>query len=171
MTERARIEFDLDAYERRVRDDSAAGTCFICSIVARTRDDHLVVYRDDVCIAFLAKFPTLAAYTLVAPLEHRTDVVGSFSEDEYLDLQRRVYRVGSAVSRAVPTERLYVLSLGSRQGNAHVHWHLGALPPGVPYREQQYAALMHERGYLDLTDAELSDLATRITGFLRNTDG
>jgi diadenosine tetraphosphate (Ap4A) HIT family hydrolase len=160
----ARIPFDLDAYERRVRDDSAAGTCFICSIVAGTRDDHLVVYRDDVCIAFLAKYPTLAGYTLVAPLEHRTDVVGAFSEDEYADLQRRVYRIGRALSDAVPTERLYILSLGSHQGNAHVHWHLGALPPGVPYREQQYAALMHEeKGYLDLSDADLSSLAERIT--------
>jgi diadenosine tetraphosphate (Ap4A) HIT family hydrolase len=158
----ARIPFDLDSYERRVRDDSAAGTCFICSIVAGTRDDHLVLYRDDVCIAFLAKFPTLAGYTLVAPIEHRTDVVGDFSEDEYTELQRRVHRVGHALSAVVPTERLYILSLGSHQGNAHVHWHLGPLPPGVPYREQQYAALMHENGYLDLSDTDLSSLAERI---------
>ena len=158
----ARIPFDLDAYERRVRDDSAAGTCFICSIVAGTRDDHLVLYRDDVCIAFLAKFPTLAGYTLVAPIEHRIRVVGDFSEDEYAELQRRVHRVGRALSAAVPTERLYILSLGSHQGNAHVHWHLGGLPPGVPYRDQQYAALMHENGYLDLSDSELSTLAEQI---------
>jgi diadenosine tetraphosphate (Ap4A) HIT family hydrolase len=162
MTERRRIPLDIAAYERRTRDDSAAGNCFICSIVAGTRDDHLVLYRDDVCIAFLAKFPTLVGYTLVAPLEHRTDVVGAFTEDEYAELQRRVHRIGGALSRAVPTERLYILSLGSHQGNAHVHWHLGPLPPGVPYREQQYAALMHEHGYLDLSDAELSELAGRI---------
>jgi histidine triad (HIT) family protein/ATP adenylyltransferase len=170
MTERARVPLDLAAYERRLRDDAAAGTCFICSIVAGTRDDHLVLYRDDVCIAFLAKFPTLAGYTLVAPLEHRTDVVGAFTEDEYADLQRRVHRVARALSRTVPTERLYILSLGSHQGNAHVHWHLGPLPPGVPYREQQYAALMHENGYLDLSDAELSALAVRITAAIGNDE-
>jgi diadenosine tetraphosphate (Ap4A) HIT family hydrolase len=157
-----RIPFDLDAYERQVRESSASGTCFICAIVAGTRDDHLVLYRDDVCVAFLAKFPTLVGYTLVAPIEHRTDVVGDFSEDEYTELQRRVHRVGRALSVAVPTERLYILSLGSHQGNAHVHWHLGALPPGVPYREQQYAALMHENGYLDLSGSELAALAARI---------
>ena len=122
-----------------------------------------MLYRDDVCIAFLAKFPTLVGYTLVAPLEHRTDVVGAFTEDEYADLQRRVHRIGRALSQAVPTERLYILSLGSHQGNAHVHWHVAPLPPGVPYREQQYAALMHENGYLDLSDADLSSLAERIT--------
>ncbi len=162
----ARIPFDLEAYERRVRDDSAAGACFICAIVAGTRDDHLVLYRDDVCIAFLAKFPTLAGYTLVAPIEHRTDVVGDFSEDAYAELQRRVHRIGRALSAAVPTERLYILSLGSHQGNAHVHWHLGALPPGVPYREQQYAALMHENGYLDPSHSELSTLAARIVAHI-----
>ncbi len=45
------------------------------------------------------------------------------------------------VPHAVSTERLYGLSLGSHGGNAHVHWHVAPLPPGVPYREQQYAAL------------------------------
>jgi len=101
-------------------------------------------------------------YTLVAPLEHRTDVVGSFTEAEYVELQRRVHRIGRALSAAVPTERLYVLSIGSRQGNAHVHWHLGPLPPGVPYREQQYAALMHEHGHLDVPEADLVALARNV---------
>jgi ATP adenylyltransferase len=62
----------------------------------------------------------------------------------------------------VPTERLYVLSLGSKQGNAHVHWHLAPLPPGVPYEHQQYAALMHEHGYLDIPNADFVDLARRL---------
>jgi diadenosine tetraphosphate (Ap4A) HIT family hydrolase len=165
MNGRARLPFDIAAYERRVRDDSEQGRCFICEIVAGIRDDHLVLFRDDLCIAFLAKFATLVGYTLVAPLEHRTDVVGDFTEDEYVDLQRRVHRIGRAVSDAVPTERLYVLSLGSHQGNGHVHWHVAPLPPGVPYREQQYAALMAENGYLDLPDAELAALARRIAAF------
>jgi diadenosine tetraphosphate (Ap4A) HIT family hydrolase len=161
-----KIPFDSGPYEQRVRADSRSGACFICSIVAGDRDDHLVVFRDDVCIAFLAKWPTLLGYTLVAPLEHRTDVVGSFTADEYVELQRRVHRVGRAVSRAVPTERLYVVSIGSHQGNAHVHWHVAPLPPGVPYREQQYAALMHETGYLDIPAADLAEIAQRISELL-----
>ena len=165
MADSERVPFDVDAYERRVRNDSAQGRCFICSIIAGEREDHLVVFRDEVCIAFLAKFATLVGYTLVAPLEHRTNVVGDFTEDEYMQIQRRVHQVGRAVSKAVPTERLYVLSLGSHQGNAHVHWHVAPLPPGVPYREQQYAALMAENGYLDPSDAELSELAQRVIGF------
>jgi diadenosine tetraphosphate (Ap4A) HIT family hydrolase len=167
MADSERVPFDVDAYERRVRDDAAQGRCFICSIIAGEREDHLVVFRDDVCIAFLAKFATLVGYTLVAPLEHRTNVVDDFTEDEFVELQRRVHRVGRAVSKAVPTERLYVLSLGSYQGNAHVHWHVAPLPPGVPYREQQYAALMAENGVIDLSDTELADVARRIAASLR----
>ncbi|MCU1429214.1 MAG: hypothetical protein JWL83_3214 [Actinomycetia bacterium] len=161
-----KVPFDLASYERRVHENAQRGTCFICAIVDGEDDEHLVVWRDDVCIAFLAKFPTLRGCCLLAPLDHRTGVVDDFAEDEYAQLQRRVHRLGRAVAQAVPTERLYVLSLGSRDGNAHVHWHVAPLPPGVPYREQQYAALMHENGYLDLSRQEQSSLASRITGLL-----
>jgi diadenosine tetraphosphate (Ap4A) HIT family hydrolase len=67
------------------------------------------------------------------------------------------------VGRVVPTERLYVLSLGSQQANRHVHWHVAPLPPGVPLDEQQFAALDVTRaGVLRLSDAEMADLARRI---------
>jgi diadenosine tetraphosphate (Ap4A) HIT family hydrolase len=158
-----KIPFDSSGYEQRTRADAEAGTCFICSIIAGARDDHLVVFRDDVCIAFLAKWPTLIGYTLVAPLEHHTDVVAAFTADEYVDLQRRVHRIGRGVSAAVPTERLYVLSLGSHEGNAHVHWHVAPLPPDVPYREQQFHALMHGNGgYLDIPEHDAAEIARRI---------
>ena len=161
-----KIPFDGGEYEQNTQEAARRGECFICSIVAGERDDHLVVFRDDLCIAFLGKWPTLLGYTLLAPLEHRTDAVGSFTESEYVELQRRVHRVGRAISAAVPTERLYVLSLGSHQGNAHVHWHLAPLPSGVPYREQQFAALMHEHGYLDIPAADHTALARSIAANL-----
>src|SRR3989442_362553 len=63
---------------------------------------------------------------------------------------------------ATPSERLYVLSLGSEQGNAHVHWHVAPLPPGVAYERQQYAALMHENGFLDISNADQAALARSI---------
>jgi diadenosine tetraphosphate (Ap4A) HIT family hydrolase len=161
-----KVALDIDGYVETVTTAADEGTCFICSIVAGERDDHLVVFRDDVCVAFLAKWPTLLGFTLVAPLEHRTDVVDAFSADEYVELQRRVYRVGRAVSEAVPTERLYLLSLGSHQAVSHVHWHIAPLPPGIPYLEQQYVALMHENGYLDIPDADLQTLAAKISALL-----
>ncbi|MFF0492776.1 hypothetical protein ACFYTQ_27415 [Nocardia sp. NPDC004068] len=60
-----------------------------------------------------------------------------------------------AVEAVLPTERMYLLSLGSQQGNSHLHWHVAPLPPNVPYREQQFHALMSENGVIpwELDDA------------------
>jgi diadenosine tetraphosphate (Ap4A) HIT family hydrolase len=153
------VTVDPAAYHRRVRE----GPCFVCDLVAGRRPHH-VVYENDHAIAFLSRYPTRLGYVLVAPKEHRVDVVRDFREDEYVTLQRVVYRVGRAVCAAVETERLYVLSLGSNQGNAHVHWHLYPLPPGVPYEDQQLVALDWDEGrkVLDVPDAEQAELARRI---------
>ncbi|MGZ9935533.1 hypothetical protein ACXNSR_37285 [Streptomyces sp. NC-S4] len=43
---------------------------------------------------------------------------------------------------------------GSRRGNAHLHWHIAALPPGVPYERQQFHSLMTENGVLSPSPAE-----------------
>jgi diadenosine tetraphosphate (Ap4A) HIT family hydrolase len=161
-----RVPFDLPAYERRVREDSRQQSCFICSIAAGDLDDHHVISRDELCVSFLAKWPTLVGYALLAPLEHRTQVVSDLTEDEHVELQRRVHRLGRAISAAVPTDRLYVISLGSNVGNAHVHWHVAPLPPGVPYEQQQYRALMHKYGYLDIPEPEQAALARRIADAL-----
>jgi diadenosine tetraphosphate (Ap4A) HIT family hydrolase len=171
MSNYPKVPFDVDGYVQRVRAAAGAGSCFICSIVAGTRDDHLVIFRDDRCIAFLAKDPTLFGCSLLAPIEHRTSVVVDFTEDEYIELHRQVHRLGRAVSQAVPTERLYLLSLGSNQGTAHVHWHVAPLPPDVPYRQQQYVALMHENGYLDIPEKDQAALASRIAYLMDAEEG
>jgi diadenosine tetraphosphate (Ap4A) HIT family hydrolase len=155
VTRRRRIDFEA------VRSE-LGGRCFVCELVRGNPDyAHHVVYEDDLAIAFLQRFQTLYGYVLVAPKEHRERVVDDFSEDEYLTLQRVIHRVGLALSRAVPTERLYVLSLGSQAGNRHVHWHLAPLPPGLPFDEQQFAALDTDLGF-DLDESELEELAQRI---------
>jgi hypothetical protein len=77
-------------------------------------------------------------------------------------LQRWVYRVGQAVQRVVPTERLYILRLGSQQGNRHVHWHMAPLLAGVPYHKQQLTALTMSRGQIPITPEEMLALARQI---------
>ena len=59
-------------------------------------------------------------------------------------------------------ERVYILSLGSQQGNKHVHWHIAPLPPGVPFDEQQLAALSIERGVLNLSGTDMANLASQL---------
>jgi len=152
---RRRVDFEA---ERR----KLGNRCFICELLGGNPEyRHHVVYEDDRTVAFLQRYQTLYGYVLVAPKEHREQVTGDFSLDEYLELQTVVHRIGEAIRAVVPTERLYVLSLGSQQANRHVHWHLAPLPPGVPFEEQQYAALASE-WRLMLDDSELADLAARI---------
>lgn len=159
-----RATLDLADYSKR----SQSNPCFICKVIDGTHHfPHEVVYRDEAAIAMLNRFPTLLGYCLVAPIEHRVDVIRDFNESEYLALQGVVRAVGAAVANAVPTERIYVMSLGSNQGNAHVHWHVAPLPPGVPYEEQQFHALMLEtKGYLDLSSDEQHELAEKIRASL-----
>jgi ATP adenylyltransferase len=155
--------FDLDAYIR----DIQTRPCFICEMIAGRLADNHVIYQDEVLIAFLNKYPVLYGYILVAPIAHREQVTGDFTLDEYLTLQRGVYRLAEAVRRSVPTERLYLLSLGSQQGNRHVHWHIAPLPPGVPFEGQQLAALDVRDGVLSFSEAEKLALVERIR---RNMD-
>ena len=117
----ANQRFDIDAYERR----SHKGPCFVCLIAdgdANQRADNEVIFEDDEVLVFLDRYPTVEGYVLVCPRRHVEHVTGDLIEDEYVALQRWVHRVGEALRRSVPTERLYVLSLGSQQGNRHVHW-------------------------------------------------
>jgi diadenosine tetraphosphate (Ap4A) HIT family hydrolase len=136
--------------------------CFICELLAGNPEfAHHVIYEDADTIAFLNKYPRLRGYVLVAPREHRESVTGDFTLDEYLRLQSVVYRVGEAVRQVLPTERLYVLSLGSQEGNRHVHWHVAPLPPGLPFDQQQFAAL-DTNDVVDMSEQELSELAARL---------
>ncbi|MGN2642387.1 HIT family protein [Nocardia takedensis] len=162
-----RIPFDLDGYERRVR----SGGCFICAIVAGTHDSELeqIVDQDEENVAFLCRYPTLLGHTLVAPKQHREHVVADLDEQQFGRLMAMVHRVGAAVSAVLPTERLYLASLGSQQGNAHQHWHIAPLPPNVPYREQQFHALMAENGVLPWTLADAHDLADRVRSAMRSS--
>jgi diadenosine tetraphosphate (Ap4A) HIT family hydrolase len=157
--EYARVPFDIEQYARRSRD----GPCFVCEILAGNPDyPHHCVYEDAATIGFLTRYPTLLGHCLVAPKRHVEDWAHDLDEEEYLALQLVVHRVARAVAVVVPTERMYSLSLGSKQGNAHLHWHVAPLPPGVPYHQQQYYALMAENGVLDVDDSSQAALAQAI---------
>jgi diadenosine tetraphosphate (Ap4A) HIT family hydrolase len=148
---------DLETIRREL-----AGRCFVCEMLrGKPEFRHHVVYEDDTAVAFLNRYPTLYGYVLVAPKEHREHVTGDFDREQYLALQSVVHRVGEAVRRVVPTERLYILSLGSQDGNRHVHWHVAPLPPGIPFEQQQLAAL-GSTVCLDLTEEEMAHLAARL---------
>ena len=148
---------ELDAYLGQARE-----RCFICAIASGEDTGHHVVWEDETAIAFLNRFPTLEGYVVVAPREHREQVTGDFSVEEYLAVQHVVYGVAEGVRAALDPERVYILSLGSQAANAHVHWHVAPLPVGIPFEEQQLVALSWEHGILDLGDADMAALAERL---------
>jgi diadenosine tetraphosphate (Ap4A) HIT family hydrolase len=157
--DRRKSPVDIGAYVEQITD----GPCFICEMLAGNPEyRHHIIYQDEIAVAFLNKYPVLYGYTLVAPCQHREHVTRDFTPEAYLALHDVIYRVAEAVQRVVPTERMYMLSLGSQQGNSHVHWHLAPLPPGVPLEAQQFEALRMEKGVLALSDHKMAALAARI---------
>jgi diadenosine tetraphosphate (Ap4A) HIT family hydrolase len=118
-------------------------------------------------IAFLNRYPTLRGHCLVAPKRHIEDWVSELDASAFLRLQGVVHAVARAVAGTVPTDRMYSLSLGSRPGNAHLHWHVAPLPPGVPVPDQQFHALMAENGVLAVDDDSQAALARDIRGRIR----
>ncbi|WP_327089802.1 HIT family protein [Nonomuraea sp. NBC_01738] len=163
------VAFDIDAYVERVRN----GPCFICAIVAGDPAYGVeeIVYEDDDHIAFLARYCTLPGYVLVSPKAHVEHVVRELDEVAYTALMLLVRRVALAVEAVVPSERTYVLSLGSQQGNSHLHWHIAPLPPGTPYEKQQYHALMSENGLIPWSRDQAAHLAARLRAVLAEGPG
>ncbi|WP_149830132.1 HIT family protein [Streptomyces tailanensis] len=156
-TERQRA--DLDAYEDRAR----RGPCFVCAFVSGHPDyGHHTVFEDEDHVAFLDRWPTLAGKVLVAPKRHVEHVVRDLDQEAYVRLMLVVREVALAVEDCVGAERTYLYSLGSQQGNAHLHWHIACLPPDVPYEQQQFHALMAEGGVLAMSPEESVDMAARI---------
>jgi len=153
-----RKPFDLDSYIERIQ----SSPCFICEMIAGRLNGNHIIKQDDEVIIFLNRYPVLYGYALVAPIKHKEQVTGDFTLTEYLALQRVIYQTAEAIRKSVKAERVYILSLGSQQGNSHVHWHIAPLPFGVPYKEQQIEALKIENGILDIPDDEMEKLAKRI---------
>jgi diadenosine tetraphosphate (Ap4A) HIT family hydrolase len=150
---------DMDAMHHGFRTQP----CFICRMVqGDVRFPENIIYEDDRALVFLDGYPRAYGYTLVAPKEHREQVTGDFSIAEYLDLQRLLYRVSEAVREEVGAERMYLYTFGSNQGNAHLHWHVVPLPPGVPYDEQQGAWATWSKGALRIPQEEMASLAEGI---------
>lgn len=160
-----RFQPDWEAYVRRAQ----TGPCFICKVIQGDPDfpTHWI-YDDDQVIAFLDNYPRSVGYTLVAPRKHLEQVTGDFTTQEYLGIQERVHRIADAIKEEVSAERIYILSLGSNQGNAHVHWHLVPLPAGVPYEQQQFG--LWQQGILRIPEEDMTAIAKRIRSRVEVTD-
>ncbi|WP_249643749.1 HIT family protein [Nocardia sputi] len=159
-----RIPLDNDNDTRQV----GSSACFICEIVSgdAAREMEQVLAEDDENIAFLTRSPALTGTVLVAPKHHHEHVVRDLCESAYLNLMSLVYRVAQAVETVVPTERMYLLSLGSQQQDPHIHWQIAPLPPGVPYSDQQHHILSPGNSAVPWTYERAVELADQIRAAL-----
>ena len=149
----------IGAYEQRTR----SGPCFICAFLSGDPHyEHEVVFEDEHHIAFLDRYPTLPGKVLAAPKRHLEHVIRDFDEAAYLHLMRFIRIVAQAVESTMPVERTYLYTLGSQQGNSHLHSHIAGLPPGVPYQDQQFHSLMTENGVLPEHEQDRAQTAGRL---------
>jgi hypothetical protein len=100
-----RQPFDVVAYAARSRH----GACFICAHLAGD-EPHREVYADEVCVAFLNRYPTLRGYTLVAPRRHVVDVTGDRA------LFRHLTDVVHDVAEALPYQHQQFHALMAEHG-------------------------------------------------------
>lgn len=150
---------DLAAYVERTR----SGPCFVCAFLAGNPDyAHETVFEDAHHVAFLDRWPTVPGKVLVAPKAHVEHAVRDLDEEAYTRLMLFVREIALAVEAVFEPERTYLYSLGSQQGNAHLHWHVAPLPAGVPYPEQQFHALMTENGVLSPPPDQAAATAARL---------
>ena len=146
-------------------DALARSACFVCRIVEGRPlvPNPRLVFEDDQVIAFLNQFPSQEDYTIVCPKRHVERFETDLSDDEWRHLQAVVRRVARAVSIPTGAIRTYLASLGSPERNPHLHIHVCPCPPGTPFEQQQFAALMVPDGqYLLLSDERLDELAAAI---------
>jgi diadenosine tetraphosphate (Ap4A) HIT family hydrolase len=105
-------EFDLAIHIQRSR----TGPCFVCAYSGGHPDyEHESLYADNHVVAFLSQYPTLLGYAIVAPRAHVVDVTGD--RRLFRQLTEVVQDGAEELKSTVPTERGYLMSLGSHQGN------------------------------------------------------
>jgi histidine triad (HIT) family protein/ATP adenylyltransferase len=146
-------------------DAAARSGCLFCLIVEGRPffPNPRIVYEDDKVIAFLNQFPSQEGYTIVCPKRHVERYETDLSPDEWLHLLAIVQRVSKAVADATGAIRMYLASLGSPERNAHLHLHVCPCPPGTPFEQQQFAAMVLKGGsYLELSEERLDELAEKI---------
>ncbi len=105
-----------------------ADDCFICRSVAAANDrENLLLFRSDLSVVMLNRFPYNNGHLLVAPREHkgRPD---ELSPEQLLDLQLVLRKMLAAIEKCITPDGFNVgLNLGKVAGAGlpgHLHWHI-----------------------------------------------
>jgi len=100
--------------------------CFICN---RKIPKEEIIFEDERFIVFLDMFPPTKEYSILAPKKHVEDIT-ELSEQEYLNLQKVLYKVSVAIKSAFNPKRICLMNSGGLL--THFHFHL------IPMYEEVY---------------------------------
>jgi histidine triad (HIT) family protein len=114
------------------------------------------VAESETCFAFLDINPLAKGHTLVVP-KKEVDYIFDVENELYSELMLFAKRVGKAIEKVVPCERIGVTVIGLEVPHAHVH-----LIPINGIGDMNFA-----KPKLALTKGELAELATRIASEFR----
>lgn len=139
--------------------------CIFCDIVASTQPAS-IVFRDDLCCAFMDIRPVNPGHTLVIPVAHASSLT---ELDEHAGAH--IFKVGQRIASALRKSGLkceginFHLADGSAAGQEIFHVHLHVVPrfrgDGFGLRFGPHYGYMPPR-------AELNDIAAKVSSILKN---
>lgn len=140
-----------------------AGACRFCGIVAGTEAAY-VVFRDELCVAFLDYRPLAPGHVLLVPVAHYA-TLEALPDEVAAGLAIRIKRISAAVIEAMHAGGSFV-ALNNRisQSVPHVHFHIVPRQKG----DGLFAHRMIWKRVAYRDDAHRAETATKIKGAIQN---
>jgi histidine triad (HIT) family protein len=129
------------------------------SIFTKIINGEILCYKvaeSETCFAFLDINPLAKGHTLIVP-KKEVDYIFDVEDVLYSELMLFAKRVGKAIEKVIPCERIGVTVIGLEVAHAHVH-----LIPINSISDMNFA-----NSKLALSKDELTELATRIASEVR----
>ena len=144
--------FDIQKLGRIPKDK-----CFICK---HQIDDEDIVFENDKFIAFLDMYPPTKGYTILAVKRHIEDIT-ELSEDEYIKLQKILFKISRAIKKAFNPKRICLLN----SGGLLTHWHFHIIPM---YKDvyNNFIDVVLKKSVLEISKDERKKIASEIKGNL-----
>lgn len=147
-----KINFDISTIKAVNKEN-----CFICQNKISPEN---IIYENKNFIAFLDSYPPTKGYTLLAPKKHYEDIT-EFSEKEFFELQKLLYKLSKAIKKAFGTVRIYLLNTGELVH--HFHFHI------IPiYKEMHinFVDILLKKTILELTKEDKKKIVSKIKNYL-----
>ncbi|MFT6211031.1 MAG: histidine triad (HIT) family protein [Bacteroidia bacterium] len=129
------------------------------SIFTKIINGEILCYKvaeSETCFAFLDINPLAKGHTLIVP-KKEVDYIFDVEDVLYSELMLFAKRVGKAIEKVIPCERIGVTVIGLEVAHAHLH-----LIPINSISDMNFA-----NSKLALSKDELTELATRIASEVR----